>query len=766
MHERLKTGSPDNETSRPEGNPTGARRSMERSKESGDEPQFRQLARNGNESDSRPTTRLTRGQNREVRIRSPSPQRFTIENRNWRKYWAGGDEPLIFPFGGANKALVDMRDIERLDEGEYLNDNLIAFYLRYLQDKSETDRPDVTKRVFFMNTFFYPRLTKGKGRKNIDYDAVKRWTSKVNIFDYDYVVVPVNENAHWYVAIICNVPKLLLPPEDRISKEDEQVHEKEVVDLGDAGYAIDPAQPTSNRKEGSVTPEMARKVSRLSIEDRGSPEPQPSGAKHIDLERINPSTPNHASTADDGRDRPQKATSSAGRGRKGKRKSIPPVRKYKTEEPRIITLDSLGMSHSPTCSNLRDFLVAEAKEKLGVEITLAQASIGMTAKNIPEQDNYCDCGLFLLGYIEGFLDHPDETIHGIMQGRTDMASSFPKMNAPEMRDRMRRLIFDLRTEQTNKERDAKIAKNAAKKAGKVKEEEPAGESKNASSASTSPKPPAPPKPEVKAVEEPASVSDKKEVPEPCGEVVNAIEGGQIKKESSPSPDESGTLDSFLDHLSGFEANTAKDEKVTEPSPPNTSPPPQELAETADRRATSDEASSHKAGSAQQRHFKIKMEGKQPKFASPDRSRQRKDAGEASTVAPLSTPPPRQTRPQLRSSPRNQIDIPSSSSEDSLRVAMSPSVRGRKGAHSSTVDEIPDSHGEDAERGGRQVVDSGKEVEYLTETTPRTRAGEAAMKRQKDLEGIQKKSGAGMEFGSPREKGRRKNPVVLEDEDEK
>ena len=196
MHERLKTGSPDNETSRPEGNPTGARRSMERSKESGDEPQFRQLARNGNESDSRPTTRLTRGQNREVRIRSPSPQRFTIENRNWRKYWAGGDEPLIFPFGGANKALVDMRDIERLDEGEYLNDNLIAFYLRYLQDKSETDRPDVTKRVFFMNTFFYPRLTKGKGRKNIDYDAVKRWTSKVNIFDYDYVVVPVNENAH------------------------------------------------------------------------------------------------------------------------------------------------------------------------------------------------------------------------------------------------------------------------------------------------------------------------------------------------------------------------------------------------------------------------------------------------------------------------------------------------------------------------------------------------------------------------------------------
>ncbi|OBT88572.1 hypothetical protein VE02_03971 [Pseudogymnoascus sp. 03VT05] len=843
LHERLQNESSDNESSRPEGNSIETRRSIERSKELGGESIFRQFGRNGDDNNNRPTTRATRGQNREIHIRTPSPQRYTNVHRDWQRYWAGGDEPLIFPLEGTNKAQVDKRDIERLDEGEYLNDNLIAFYLRYLQDKAEKERPDVFKRVFFMNTFFYPRLIQGKGRKNIDYDAVKRWTSKVNVFAYDYVVVPVNENNHWYVAIICNVPKLLVPPEEKISKEEEKGHEKEVVDLGDAGDTTSPAQRTFEHKERSVTPEVARKVSRLSIEDRGSPEPPPNKAKHIDIERINPGTPNHTSTADDDTDRSQKATSSAGKGRKGKRKSIPPVRKYNTEEPRIITLDSFGLPHSPTCSNLRDFLIAEAKEKLGVEITLAQPSIGMTAKHIPQQTNLCDCGLFLLGYVEGFLDHPDETIHGLMQGRADMASSFPKMNAPDMRNAMRELIFELRRDQIKKEHAAKLAKKATKKAEKAKEDQATGESKSVSSASTSPRPAVPPKPEAKATEEPASASETKEgeqltsasetkevpklseevvnvieedkpneeppstseesasasetkdvpklseevvnvieedkpngespstseesasasetkdVPKLSKEVVNIIEDEKPSKESPSTPEESEVVDSFMDILAGFEASTAKDKKATKPSPPVTAPPIEELLEAVGS-VTRDETSSPKPGSTQSKYFNLTLKGQPQKFPA-DQNRQRKDADEVKVVAPPSTPPPRKPRQQLRSSPRNQIDIPSESSEDSLRLGMSPSFRERKSA-SKKRDEIPDSQGDDGERAGRKGVDKGKVVEDLTET-PRTRAGDAALKRQKETAEIQKKkSGAGAVFGSQREKGRKKNPVEIEE----
>jgi len=32
---------------------------------------------------------------------------------------------------------------------------------------------------------------------------VRNWTKNVDIFDKDFIVIPINENAHWYLAIIC-----------------------------------------------------------------------------------------------------------------------------------------------------------------------------------------------------------------------------------------------------------------------------------------------------------------------------------------------------------------------------------------------------------------------------------------------------------------------------------------------------------------------------------------------------------------------------------
>ena len=35
------------------------------------------------------------------------------------------------------------------------------------------------------------------------YERVKRWTKKINIFEKDFIVVPINEHSHWFVAVIC-----------------------------------------------------------------------------------------------------------------------------------------------------------------------------------------------------------------------------------------------------------------------------------------------------------------------------------------------------------------------------------------------------------------------------------------------------------------------------------------------------------------------------------------------------------------------------------
>lgn len=40
--------------------------------------------------------------------------------------------PVVYPVEGPRKASVDWIDLERLDEGEFLNDNLISFYLRFV----------------------------------------------------------------------------------------------------------------------------------------------------------------------------------------------------------------------------------------------------------------------------------------------------------------------------------------------------------------------------------------------------------------------------------------------------------------------------------------------------------------------------------------------------------------------------------------------------------------------------------------------------------
>lgn len=55
-------------------------------------------------------------------------------------------------------------------------------------------------KVYFFNTYFFTRLTENAGRKSMNYKAVERWTSKIDIFTYDYIVVPINESQ--YVKIV------------------------------------------------------------------------------------------------------------------------------------------------------------------------------------------------------------------------------------------------------------------------------------------------------------------------------------------------------------------------------------------------------------------------------------------------------------------------------------------------------------------------------------------------------------------------------------
>ena len=127
---------------------------------------------------------------------------------------------------------------------------------RYLEFELEKRQPAQASRVYIFNTFFYERLSKpAKGKKGINYEAVERWTAKIDIFEYDFVVVPINErcvpfitgrdrgtdlycSAHWYVAIICNLPNLLKRPdglEDRAIMNEASRCNSDAVDSASEG---------------------------------------------------------------------------------------------------------------------------------------------------------------------------------------------------------------------------------------------------------------------------------------------------------------------------------------------------------------------------------------------------------------------------------------------------------------------------------------------------------------------------------------------------
>ena len=52
------------------------------------------------------------------------------------------------------------------------------------------------EKVYFFNTYFFTRLTENAGRNSMNYKAVERWTSKIDIFSYDYIVVPINDSQY------------------------------------------------------------------------------------------------------------------------------------------------------------------------------------------------------------------------------------------------------------------------------------------------------------------------------------------------------------------------------------------------------------------------------------------------------------------------------------------------------------------------------------------------------------------------------------------
>lgn len=126
-------------------------------------------------------------------------------------------EDVIYPKGDPDAVSISKRDIELLEPDTFINDTIIDFYIKYLQVKVQ---PIEKLRFHFFNCFFFRKLADlDKDPESISegraaYQRVRKWTRKLNIFEKDYLFIPVNFSLHWSLLVICHPGEIVTFKDD------------------------------------------------------------------------------------------------------------------------------------------------------------------------------------------------------------------------------------------------------------------------------------------------------------------------------------------------------------------------------------------------------------------------------------------------------------------------------------------------------------------------------------------------------------------------
>ncbi|XP_073660402.1 sentrin-specific protease 7 isoform X12 [Tursiops truncatus] len=311
-------------------------------------------------------------------------------DEEWREVRPTGpvQKLIVYPPPPTKGGLgVTNEDLECLEEGEFLNDVIIDFYLKYLILEKVSD--ELVERSHIFSSFFYKCLTRKENNLTEDnpnlsmaqrrHKRVRTWTRHINIFNKDYIFVPVNESSHWYLAVIC-FPWL-----------EEAVYEDFPQTISQHSQA-----QQSQHDNKTIDNDLHTSSASLGTEDSQSPE-------------MNMSVP-----------------------------------KKMCKRPCILILDSLkAASVQNTVQNLREYLEVEWEVKRKTHREFSKTNMVDLCPKVPKQDNSSDCGVYLLQYVESFFKDPivnfELPIH--------LEKWFPRHVIKTKREDIRELILKLHLQQ-------------------------------------------------------------------------------------------------------------------------------------------------------------------------------------------------------------------------------------------------------------------------------------------------------------------------------
>ncbi|XP_060092145.1 sentrin-specific protease 6 isoform X5 [Heteronotia binoei] len=443
---------------------------------------------------------------------------------------------IVYPPPPAKGGIsVTNEDLHCLNEGEFLNDVIIDFYLKYLVlEKLKKEDAD---RIHVFSSFFYKRLNQ-RERRNLHetskltlqqkrHGRVKTWTRHVDIFEKDFIFVPLNEAAHWFLAVICypgletpvyepnphyqeHVPTqvkssssdqdrstLPLPSDlDTLQHTSSAAVTKKMLNRKHSGASADTGtevedsellhcrrhlcgksglkkQLTSSTDELRTLEPAAHKCDHRSSEANGmqsEPKAQIHASDGLQKIRLNYSEDsadssklNEDELIDFSEDQDNQENSSDDDGltddncnsELGQLHLKPTICK----QPCILLMDSLrGPSRSNVVRTLREYLEVEWEVRKGTKRSFSKDVMKGSNPKVPQQNNFSDCGVYVLQYVESFFEDPILNFELPM----NLTDWFPRPRMKTKREEIRNIILNLHEEQ-NKEKKGQKDPNSTEK---------------------------------------------------------------------------------------------------------------------------------------------------------------------------------------------------------------------------------------------------------------------------------------------------------------
>ncbi|XP_070336885.1 sentrin-specific protease 6 isoform X4 [Odocoileus virginianus] len=407
---------------------------------------------------------------------------------------------IVYPPPPAKGGIsVTNEDLHCLSEGEFLNDVIIDFYLKYLVlEKLKKEEAD---RIHIFSSFFYKRLNQ-RERRNLHETT--------------------NLSAHWFLAVVCfpglEKPKYEPNPhyhENTVTQKSSPVEDscisspsasemdscsqnssakpvikkmlnrKHCIAVIDSNNEQEESDPRYRRNISSVKCSL-KKINHTASENEESNKGEPAcqqfvdrtesedglqneylssmhhtdglskirlnysdesaeGSKMLEDELIDFSEDqdNQDDSSDDGLLADDNCSSEIGQWH---------LKPTICKQPCILLMDSLrGPSRSNVVKILREYLEVEWEVKKGSKRSFSKDVMKGSNPKVPQQNNFSDCGVYVLQYVESFFENPILNFELPM----NLANWFPPPRMRTKREEIRNIILKLQEDQSKEKKKHK-----------------------------------------------------------------------------------------------------------------------------------------------------------------------------------------------------------------------------------------------------------------------------------------------------------------------